>query len=136
MGAQLRTGDVTTATDSITQYARYCELRANGQLDEAATVLKEIEDYNLYDCRSTRGLRDWLMMRAFESGVTPLGAQPVSDGGDSRTQTRSPTPCTSSPATRRPVTAPPSRQRSPWSPPPAAITAARTSRSGGRTSTG
>ena len=30
MGAELRTGDVTTATDSITQYARYCELRDDG----------------------------------------------------------------------------------------------------------
>ncbi len=79
MGSQLRSGDVTTATDSITQYARYCQLRSNGQSDEAATVLKEIEDYNLYDCRSTRALRDWLLMRAFESGITPIGAQPVSD---------------------------------------------------------
>ncbi len=81
MGAQLRSGDVTTAADSITQYARYSELRADGQHDEAATVLKEIEDYNHYDCRSTRGLRDWLLMRAFESGVTPIGTQPVTDGG-------------------------------------------------------
>ena len=81
MGAQLRSGDVTTATDSITQYARYSELRGKGELDEAGTVLKEIEDYNHYDCRSTRALRDWLLMRAFESGVTPIGAQPVSDGG-------------------------------------------------------
>jgi len=81
MGAQLRSGDVTTAADSITQYARYSELRAQGHVDEAATVLKEIEDYNLYDCRSTRGLRDWLLMRAFESGVTPIGTQPVTDGG-------------------------------------------------------
>ncbi|HWF69373.1 MAG TPA: TM0106 family RecB-like putative nuclease [Mycobacterium sp.] len=82
MGAQLRSGEVTTAADSITQYARYCQLRSNGQLDEAATVLKEIEDYNLYDCQSTRTLRDWLLMRAFESGITPLGAQPVSDDGN------------------------------------------------------
>jgi len=81
MGAQLRSGDVTTAADSITQYARYSELRANGQTDDAATVLKEIEDYNHYDCRSTRGLRDWLLMRAFESGVTPIGTQPVTGGG-------------------------------------------------------
>ena len=80
MGSQLRSGDVTTAAASITQYARYCQLRGNGQSDEAATVLKEIEDYNLYDCQSTRALRDWLLMRAFESGITPIGAQPVSDG--------------------------------------------------------
>ena len=82
MGSQLRSGDVTTAADSITQYARYSELRGNGEVDEAATVLKEIEDYNHYDCTSTRELRDWLLLRAFESGVTPIGAQPVTDGGD------------------------------------------------------
>ncbi|MGY4711842.1 TM0106 family RecB-like putative nuclease [Mycolicibacterium sp. CBM1] len=81
MDAELRTGDVTTATDSITMYARYCELRADGNHDEAATVLKEIEDYNLYDCRSTRKLRDWLLQRAFESGVPPLGFQPVHESG-------------------------------------------------------
>jgi predicted RecB family nuclease len=80
MGSQLRSGDVTTAADSITQYARYCQLRINGQSDEAATALKEIEDYNHYDCESTRVLRDWLLIRAFESGITPIGAQAVSDG--------------------------------------------------------
>ena len=80
MGAQLRSGDVTTAAASITSYARYCELRAAGRPDEADTVLKEIEDYNLYDCRSTRALRDWLMLRAWEAGVTPVGVQPVPSG--------------------------------------------------------
>jgi uncharacterized protein len=81
MGAELRSGEVTTATDSITQYARYCELRDEGHADEAAIVLKEIEDYNRYDCRSTRKLRDWLVARAIESGVPPRGPQPVRDGG-------------------------------------------------------
>ena len=50
MGYELRAGEVTTATDSIVQYARYCELRDDGRDDEAAVVLKEIEDYNHYDC--------------------------------------------------------------------------------------
>ena len=77
MGAQLRSGDVTTATDSITSYARYCDLRSEGRHDEAATVLKEIEEYNHYDCQSTRELRDWLLLRAWEAGVTPIGVQPV-----------------------------------------------------------
>jgi predicted RecB family nuclease len=81
MGGELRSGDVTTATDSITQYARYCALRDQDQHDEAAVVLKEIEEYNRYDCRSTRKLRDWLINRAIESGVPPLGAQPVKAGG-------------------------------------------------------
>lgn len=80
MGAQLRAGDVTTATESITSYARYCELQAAGRFDDAASVLKEIEDYNHYDCRSTRELRNWLMLRAYELGVVPVGAQPVPDG--------------------------------------------------------
>lgn len=80
MGAQLRAGDVTTATGSITSYARYCELQADGRGDEAASVLKEIEDYNHYDCRSTQELRNWLMLRAYESGVLPIGAQPVRGG--------------------------------------------------------
>ncbi|MBS2079438.1 nuclease, partial [Mycobacterium tuberculosis] len=80
MGSRLRAGDVTTATGSITSYARYCELRAEGRGDEAASVLKEIEDYNHYDCRSTQELRNWLMLRAYESGVVPIGAQPVGDG--------------------------------------------------------
>jgi len=80
MGAQLRAGDVTTATGSIKSYARYCELQAAGRCDEAASVLKEIEDYNRYDCRSTRELRNWLMLRAYEAGVVPVGAQPVPHG--------------------------------------------------------
>ena len=79
MGSQLRSGDVTTAADSINSYARYCELQDAGRADEAATVLKEIEDYNHYDCRSTQELRNWLLVRAWESGVTPVGAQPVAD---------------------------------------------------------
>jgi uncharacterized protein len=82
MGADLRSGDVTTAADSITQYARFCELRDSGRADEAAAVLHEIEEYNRYDCRSTRALRDWLLMCAFECGVTPIGAQPVSGTDD------------------------------------------------------
>ncbi len=80
MGTQLRAGEVTTATDSITSYAKYCELQAAGRADEAATLLKEIEDYNRYDCRSTQELRNWLLVRAWESGVTPIGAQAVSGG--------------------------------------------------------
>ena len=81
MGAELRRGEVTTAADSITQYDRFCELRDAGRTDEAAIVLKEIEDYNRYDCRSTHRLRDWLLARAIESGVPPRGPQPVPDGG-------------------------------------------------------
>jgi len=72
MGAELRTGEVTNAAASITQYAQYRALQDAGRHEEADAVLKEITDYNLYDCRSTRRLRDWLLLRAFEAGVTHL----------------------------------------------------------------
>ncbi len=85
MGGELRDGEVTNAADSITQYARYCALRDDGLVDEAAVVLKEIEDYNRYDCRSTRRLRDWLMARAIESEVPPRGPQPVHASGTDAT---------------------------------------------------
>ncbi|MGH3674528.1 MAG: TM0106 family RecB-like putative nuclease [Mycobacterium sp.] len=81
MGSELRTGEVTTAAGSITAYARYCDLRADGRGEEAAVALKEIEEYNRYDCRSTHKLRDWLIKIAIESSVPPLGPQPVPDGG-------------------------------------------------------
>lgn len=82
MGSELRTGEVTTAASSITQYEHYRSLLDAGRKQEAEAVLKEITDYNLYDCRSTRRLRDWLLLRAFESGVTHLtrpgeGGEPV-----------------------------------------------------------
>lgn len=72
MGSELRSGEVTNAAASITQYERYRALLDEGRADEAAGVLKQIRDYNEYDCRSTRRLRDWLLLRAFESGVTHL----------------------------------------------------------------
>lgn len=82
MGSELRDGDVTNAADSITQYGRYRDLRLAGHADEAAAVLKEIEDYNHYDCRSTRRLRDWLMTRRSEAGIVPTRPQPIGDRTD------------------------------------------------------
>ncbi|MEI8083992.1 MAG: ribonuclease H-like domain-containing protein, partial [Actinomycetes bacterium] len=70
MGEELRTGDVTTASDSIVMYDKYCQLIRNGDAGQAAVVLADIEDYNRYDCRSTRGLRDWLLERSREHQVT------------------------------------------------------------------
>ena len=85
MGGELRDGEVTKATDSITEYARYCQLTAEGQHDAAAAVLKGIEDYNRYDCRSTFRLRNWLLNRAYESGIAPRGPIPVTDGSEPET---------------------------------------------------
>ena len=77
MGSELRSGEVTNAASSITEYERYRALLDEGRTDEAAGVLKEITDYNEYDCRSTRRLRDWLLLRAFECGVTHLTRPPA-----------------------------------------------------------
>jgi len=81
MGRELRDGDVTNAADSITQYGRYRDLRRDGRDDEATSVLKEIEDYNRYDCLSTRKLRDWLITRAIEAAVAPIVPQPAVPAG-------------------------------------------------------
>ncbi|MDH6244540.1 TM0106 family RecB-like putative nuclease [Mycobacterium sp. OTB74] len=78
MGGELRSGEVTKATDSITQYARYTELQATDRHEKAAAVLKEIEDYNRYDCRSTLRLREWLLGVAWAAGIGPRG--PVTGG--------------------------------------------------------
>lgn len=68
-----RSGEVTTAVDSINEYARYCALRDNGD-PAAQEVLDSIAEYNRYDCASTRKLRDWLLVRAFEHGITHLSS--------------------------------------------------------------
>ncbi|MBB4854989.1 uncharacterized protein HNP40_002381 [Mycobacteroides chelonae] len=68
-----RSGEVTTAVDSINEYARYCTLRDNGD-PTAREVLDSIAEYNRYDCASTRKLRDWLLVRAFEHGITHLSS--------------------------------------------------------------
>ena len=59
-----RAGDVTTAGDSIVEYANACLLRDSGDLAAWDERLAAIADYNTYDCLSTLGLRDWLLDRA------------------------------------------------------------------------
>jgi len=60
MGKDLRTGDVTTAGDSIVEYERVIALRQDGAHEQAAAVLAAIADYNAYDCVSTHRLHRWL----------------------------------------------------------------------------
>ncbi|MFD2793941.1 TM0106 family RecB-like putative nuclease [Promicromonospora vindobonensis] len=62
---------VTSATASVTEYAEYAKLAADGA--EQATALKQrILDYNEYDCRSTLRLLDWL--RFARSSVGSVGS--------------------------------------------------------------
>ncbi|MGW6130176.1 TM0106 family RecB-like putative nuclease [Cellulomonas sp. NPDC055163] len=83
---------VTTAGDSIAEYAAACTLRAVGALDEAQRRLDQIAAYNRDDCVSTLGLRDWLLARAAEHGVhprPPIDAEPL-DGVDDEAPERDP----------------------------------------------
>jgi uncharacterized protein len=53
----------------VAAYARYCQARDAGRRQEAERLLAGIRDYNEYDCRSTRELRNWLLrLRAERSG--------------------------------------------------------------------
>ena len=69
-----RSGDVATAGDSIDAYENY---RETGD----ATLLESIRSYNETDCRSTAGLRDWLVdtvrPRAFAWYKAAKGAAPT-----------------------------------------------------------
>ena len=64
-----RSGEVTTATASITQYASYTALASADRTEEAAAVLEEIEHYNRQDCVSTKQLLARLLLMAFEHGT-------------------------------------------------------------------
>jgi predicted RecB family nuclease len=74
-------GGVTTAGDSIVEYADACALRDAGDLVGWEKRLEQIAVYNEYDCVSTLRLRDWLLARAAEQGVTPHAAV-APDGSD------------------------------------------------------
>ncbi|MBB3037186.1 TM0106 family RecB-like putative nuclease [Hoyosella altamirensis] len=80
MGEHLRGGDVTTAGDSIAEYARFTGLAESGAAEEAAGVLASIEDYNRYDCDSTLHLRNWLA-RCAQAESVPL-ANPVAEAAE------------------------------------------------------
>jgi uncharacterized protein len=49
-----RSGDVATAGDSVEAYEKFRE-------SQDPTILEAIRQYNEVDCRSTAGLRDWLV---------------------------------------------------------------------------
>jgi uncharacterized protein len=62
---------VTSATASVTEYAEYAKLAAEGA-ERAAELKQRILDYNEYDCRSTLRLLQWL--RVARSAVVGAGA--------------------------------------------------------------
>ena len=66
---QAREAAVTNAADSIVEYHQHMAARDAGRLDEAATLLAEIADYNRDDCVSTWMLRDWLIEQGAAHGT-------------------------------------------------------------------
>ncbi|MDH6675907.1 putative RecB family nuclease [Rhodococcus sp. LBL1] len=85
MGDRLRGGDVMNAADSVVAYSDYCDLRDSGRTEAADDVLRGIADYNEYDCVSTRELRNWLLARAAEHGVSPHRRAPAAPAADDDT---------------------------------------------------
>uniref|UniRef100_UPI002028C6AD TM0106 family RecB-like putative nuclease n=1 Tax=Actinotalea sp. C106 TaxID=2908644 RepID=UPI002028C6AD len=81
-----RTGAVTTAGDSIVEYAEACALRDEGRTSAWEQRLQQIADYNTDDCVSTLLLRDWLLEEAARHGVHPAPRpttldEELADGG-------------------------------------------------------
>ncbi len=72
-------GDVKKADQSIVEYANACELRDAGDLAGWQAKLDQIGDYNRTDCISTLRLRDWLLARGAELGVSP---EPAAAAGE------------------------------------------------------
>jgi len=76
MGDELRTG-LDNAADSIVWYQKYTDELADA--DPAAEVtLREIADYNRYDCLSTWRLRDWLLRQIDATPTSAMTPSPSS----------------------------------------------------------
>lgn len=61
---------ITTAADSIVQYARWIESKQPRAWKESP-ILKDIRDYNEDDCKSTAELLQWLRGLAASKGIKP-----------------------------------------------------------------
>ena len=64
-----RTGEVTSAGGSVVEYQRWLDSGEAAAWQESA-ILTAIREYNRVDCESMVPLRDWLLERQRESGVT------------------------------------------------------------------
>ena len=66
---------VSTAVDSVVEYANYCALKLNNETKEAEKKLADIEQYNAYDCKATLGLRNWLVSLARDKSIELKGSR-------------------------------------------------------------
>ena len=74
MGDDVRTSDVQRGDDSIVKYVQARMLREAGESAEAQQILDDLAEYNRDDCVSTLRLRDWLVDRAREAGLSPAAS--------------------------------------------------------------
>ena len=82
MGGRLRESDVTDGAASVDAYVHQRALVAAGRDAEAAEQLRQLADYNEYDCVSTLQLRDFLLGLADAHGVSrrpPVPDAPATD---------------------------------------------------------
>ncbi|MDG2496838.1 MAG: TM0106 family RecB-like putative nuclease [Aquiluna sp.] len=66
---------VSSAVDSVVEYADYCSLILDNKAEEAAAKLADIEQYNKRDCEATLGLRNWLVSLAKENKIELRGSR-------------------------------------------------------------
>lgn len=78
-----RTTEVSTAADSIVQYARWIESKQQGNWKKSP-ILKGIRDYNEDDCKSTAELLQWLRKVAGEHEIAAVHSVSVSAPSTSR----------------------------------------------------
>lgn len=73
-----RATDVTTAVESIVQYARWMESKQPGDW-QSSPILKGIRDYNEDDCKSTAELLIWLRKVAAANNISPARKAVLAD---------------------------------------------------------
>ena len=78
--SQARAGEVVNAADSVVEYEEYCLARDSGNSGIADQKLRDIEQYNRYDCESTLGLYQWLRGLA----IQPNAENPEPDSGSAQ----------------------------------------------------
>ncbi|SDC13304.1 TM0106 family RecB-like putative nuclease [Actinokineospora iranica] len=74
-----RSGEVKNAASSIEAYEDYLTLTQLGDTEKAAAVLREVADYNEYDCVSTLRLFEYLHKVRAEAGIDPAKPADESD---------------------------------------------------------
>lgn len=79
-----RQGDVSTAGQSVVEFARWLEER-DGEGWETSSILRGIRDYNRDDCESTYQLAEWLRRQQAEAAIASIPPPPQAPAEDGST---------------------------------------------------